>query len=395
MSETTYTTFTNTRKNYPADSAVLAILNERIARANRLLRKNGHPEITVEFGPIRQIVDPNFGRASDVFDFVTINGVNIVADGWSAIASLDHTYGELPIISKFPPARDTELPEQYAAATGNCDHCGRNARRSLTIVLRHDDGRWIQVGRQCVKDFLNVSFTHIASCWVSEDIFDDEDQWESCPPTYHTVEGFLRAAEIAYRMSGFVPSSSVESEPTRELAKRIVAGRCPEWKNEVRCGFDEIAATAKTMLEWAQSDQCTWDALKPAVLADRAGDRTYGILASVPHVWRKACERKAQNDAKRAESNHVGNVGDRITVTGVVTTARVIDTDYGASLRISITTEEGNIITTFGSGRTLWDAEIGDRVEMIGTVKKHSDDQFGRQTHLTRVRLSVLEAAES
>ena len=38
------------------------------------------------------------------------------------------------------------LPLKYRTAGPTCDHCGFNRNRKDTYVLRHDDGRYVQVG---------------------------------------------------------------------------------------------------------------------------------------------------------------------------------------------------------------------------------------------------------
>jgi hypothetical protein len=47
-----------------------------------------------------------------------------------------------------------ELPERFRTLGPVCEHCHLSRGRKETFIVRHEDGRMVQVGRQCLRDFL-------------------------------------------------------------------------------------------------------------------------------------------------------------------------------------------------------------------------------------------------
>jgi len=70
--------------------------------------------------------------------------------GWTFVAALQHLDGEN--IVRAVPAKPSR--EAFRFARPMCDHCKQLRRRNDTYVLRHDDGRIVQVGSTCIGDFL-------------------------------------------------------------------------------------------------------------------------------------------------------------------------------------------------------------------------------------------------
>jgi hypothetical protein len=92
-------------------------------------------------------------------------------------------------------------------------------------------------------------------------------------------------------------------------------------------------------------------------------------------------ERRAQ---ERAQSQHLGSVGERLTVTAKIVCERVRDGQWGASTWFLLKTPEGQVVTWQASGAFV--VEEGDTVTLKGTVKRHDEYQGTKQTVLTRCR---------
>lgn len=101
-------------------------------------------------------------------------------------------------------------------------------------------------------------------------------------------------------------------------------------------------------------------------------------------AWDSAIE----EDAERrylAGLRYIGNVGDRLTVEGTVTASFSIEGYYGDARRIvEITTDDGDIVKTIGTGETLWSVREDEQAAITGTVKRHEVYQDEKQTMLTR-----------
>ena len=88
-----------------------------------------------------------------------------------------------------------------------------------------------------------------------------------------------------------------------------------------------------------------------------------------------------------AVSEFIGSVGDKITVQVTVKRKVHIDGYYSSSTLYVFEDVEGNIITTYYSGKK-WKASPGDKGLIEGTVKKHELYNDVKQTVLNRVKFT-------
>ena len=93
-------------------------------------------------------------------------------------------------------------------------------------------------------------------------------------------------------------------------------------------------------------------------------------------------------DAKKAAapvrvSAHIGSVGDKVSVEGVVVRIQGVETMYGWTRLVVVDAPEGTV-KMFTTAKWTDDFNEGDRVVVSGTVKAHDEYQGHRQTMLTR-----------
>jgi len=78
------------------------------------------------------------------------------------------------------------------------------------------------------------------------------------------------------------------------------------------------------------------------------------------------------------------NTGDKVTVTGTVSVAKTIDTQYGASNLIVIETENKEAVKLFTTAQWAWDVDANQTITVTGTVKSFDEYEGRRQTQLAR-----------
>jgi len=117
-------------------------------------------------------------------------------------------------------------------------------------------------------------------------------------------------------------------------------------------------------------------------------------LEGIVHTWEE-CTR-AQRAAVFAEliaqtnaydsfrSNHIGNIGDKITFTGVIEMVKGFDGYYGTTWIHVIKDLIGNVIIYKGSKRL---ANKGEEINVAAKVKLHGDREGVKQTIVERPRL--------
>lgn len=108
-----------------------------------------------------------------------------------------------------------------------------------------------------------------------------------------------------------------------------------------------------------------------------------GIREFDQGMWRVI---DAKIEALKPESQYVGTVGEKITVTAVVGHTAWYDTQYGTTYIYNFTTLEGNLLVwKSGSGHRY---DEGDVVEITATVKEHSEYRGKKQTSLLRCKIT-------
>lgn len=400
-------------------------IEKKLAKLTKRLAKMGAPAPTVEFGPIVHIEYPE-STARDLgwsgppfpiptfpaFETVTVSGFEAKADGWTGVAVLDWTVNpDEAFVARFPGHEDEDdapaVSEELRTRGAVCDHCGRKRRRNNTIVFTHDDGRTIAVGTGCVLEYLGVDPRTILMLSDFVKSMDNDDAI-SVTPSMDPFEFVVLAAEIT-RHCGFVrsgePGSTKElttmigilgasSHADREFAKELAESM------DMERGREKAAAIAA----WLDEDETGSDFLRSARVAlngnpVEAGARHAGILAALPFSHDRHIGVVAEREAKRkaaaeanAASEFIGEIGDKLTVKGVVSFYNTYDGHYGTSARLSIVTATGNKVTTYGSGNTLFGWSTGDNVELTGKIKDHDDHaDFGKSTVLERVKVKELD----
>lgn len=376
-------------------------IQAKAAKIGKRLAKIGAPVPEVTFGPVKKVTEKDeFGReySYNVYETVTVTGVEAGFAGWTPVAVLDHRLSPTEaLISLFPTAIEagTGCPEKFRHRGSVCDHCGIKIRRNTTVVFHHEDGRWTQVGSTCILEFIGVDPATILWLVESPMTIDDDEEAGGSGGGHRYADPFYFlaiAAEFTARY-GFVPTRTDDyrATPTRIDVEGWMYAKDPH----EQYGFTDISAgeaTAKAIVEWlptaGQSE--FFQSARLAVAADKVIPRTAGLLAALPHVYSKAMADKIEAEIAPVipDSEFIGKVGEKLSFAGVCIKAMTFDGDYGARRLISVRNADGVIVSTFGSGQSLFNTEQGETVTITGTIKAHEDRGYGRQTMLIRAKVA-------
>lgn len=304
----------------------------------------------------------------------------------------------------------------------NCDHCHTNRFRSVTFFCEHEDGSMRQVGRTCLKDYTGISPTTAAMWAEVQDLVDRgvdciRSEWAAGGYTpMYGVLGILAHACDAIREFGY--RKSAEPNSTRDMViDRVRSSEEPSAEaldraaaiNDWLVGRSEKVAAEDAELRelwnlycaegddgderyWGRARQINnaWDAVSdlerncfPLVLSGYAKLSHIGRLAYMPVAYERYLERKAREEQRRegARSEHVGTVGQRITVkAATVVLLTSWDGYYWTTWLYKFVDESGNVFIWFASRPCS--AEDGATIK--ATVKEHSERDGVKQTIVTR-----------
>lgn len=306
----------------------------------------------------------------------------IKANGWTLRAKCEH--GDQGNIVSTIGEKPAELA--WFTAPARCDHCKTNRFRAVTYFVEREDGAIRQVGRGCLHEYTGIN-PATAALWAEvNDLmacdFDfDDESWRSCGlvPMYDATTVIAHAydaiKEFGYR-------KSEERESTKDLVvDRVFDGTAPT---------AEALTQAERIKAWLlgldlENDRWAGDLERNcrAMLLGGYVKRThFGWLAYLPIAYEKYMERAAA-ESEAQVSEHVGQVGERITVK--TTTAKLLtswDNDFGMTYLYKFTDEHGNVFIWYAS-RGI---EVKDGMTLKGTVKDHNERDGVKQTVITRCK---------
>lgn len=347
---------------------------------------------------------------------VRVWGKAPMIEGWRMIGVVTPVEGG-NLLTPSPLADEAALAP-YRKASLYCDHCQCTRRRKETFVLQStEDGRTIQVGRQCLKDFIGhadpKALLNAATVeWSLADLARDaeheswlEEELARGEPGAKLVD-YLAAVWEAIQSFGWVPSSAAgrEERATKIVAQEILAGG----KGQPKISPEAVAMAEATRAEalgyLTEKDESgralsNYEAnLQLALQGDvmTSPRRTMGIAASVYAYVNKArdrlfeAQRRAERESRQREaSQYFGTVGQRGTWLMDLTGLFYGEGDYGPWTLLKFETVEprfGDAAIWFASGVK---EEDRGTYTVVATVKRHEIDKRSGvpTTHLSRVKL--------
>lgn len=375
---------TITREQYEATLVEVAKVNARAAK------KGLSGEITFTGTPTTVIVKDELTGIERTYEMmhVVLSGNPLKYQGWTFAATLDWDENAGLIVRTAP---GIETVDRSSLVEGYCDHCKTNRYRKETYLLVHEDGRQVQVGSTCIKDFLGLQ---VGISWLDTEGIAagfGVGSWARDNGT----EYVLALAWALIKLDGYKPasaSSSTKGDVFQVLyPPKQITPEYREWAGRVRALAVEAVERAAEVRAFILSDDFSGDSeyvrnLKAIAAAEFVSDRNVGILVSAPQAWARHLERTLIREKKtEASSEWVGSVGDKVTVSGTIRGIRFIDGQWGTTVLYTIKTDNGDIIRWFASSEALGD-ETGVEVTIKATVKGHESFNGVKSTVVTRAK---------
>ena len=375
----------------------------KLESLNKRAAKLGCSPIKVEIlGEMKRIKDKKKGEV-DVFTCLTVEGEAPSYNGWTFVASIEHT--EAGNIIRTAPNKET--PTRFFDVHSVCEHCNTRRHRKETFVLQHEDGAFKQVGRNCLRDFLGHTGPEQYAKWF--DLLGElEEEARNCSEgggqSLYDLNVYMAFVVECITRFGWVSGSSAREQRNygryvETTADRAFRNMLPDETKEdkKRRDFDfpsdESYDKAKVIVEWARElkkrEELT-DYLHNLSIIARLGYVTWDthrLAASMANAYEmdlRNIEFKKKKEAEkeqRKRGGYVGEVGKREVFT--VTVQRIIpfENDFGIVKLHIMADEQGNNLVWYSSSKVL---EEGQTYKLKATVKEHKEYSGEKQTVLTR-----------
>lgn len=407
-------------QTYKVPEANLATLQVRIAKlARRCTRIKVQPPVLTVGAPIDIRIEDEINGARILRSFpVTINSVDRPKiDGFEFAAVISPVTDEdgkhLGNILRMVPGFEGQLPERYREATNHCDHCNTERRRLETFVIQNKYGLFMQVGRNCLANYLGLTNPHqlaeLAQILIdAEDLmgmsegegFGGQRVAERVP-----IDELLQLTASAIRQYGWLSNKSA-----REFEKTSTSSRVQEWifgGIKTREAFehpltitDEDRALATETEAWLEAITDTSNDylynLSLLAKATSVTGKNFGLVCSSINAYSRDKERAIRRNARiesDSKSQFVGTIGERITIeNAIVVYTTEFSSDFGVTHFYKMKSGD-NLFVYFSSTKMF---EQGETIpSMSARVKKHEarPDKYDplataiRQTVITRATL--------
>jgi len=318
--------------------------------------------------------------------------------GWSFVAALLHVDGE-NVVRSLP---DVDLPPAYRSRGPLCEHCNVRRIRHETFVLRHEDGRLLQVGMSCLRDFLGsddaLKLASDAECYAAARAIGEEGfAYGGGRASEVTLTDYLSYVAWSVRVQGWVSrrmiqEGSASGTTTAEKAWDFCTDKTARQKAKVEVSAEDVAL--------AEQSECWAEVLTDEEIARTQGDylhnvrvigctglvnvKTRGTAASMVVAYQHALVKERQRAALGPMLDaYTGVEGKRETFRVWLEHVSGYQGDRGYVTVLRFRTPEGACVVWRASSTDLERQDIGKTFDVTGKVK-HALYKGAKQTQLSR-----------
>lgn len=356
-------------------------------------------------------------RVEPWFDVqVSLNAPKI--EGHQLVARLEHL-SEGNVVYGVPGC-SVPVPVSARSAKPLCQHCLTIRRRNDTFVL-HDGSQYVQVGRNCIADYLRdpaaaerlLDWTAIVQSVTGA--IQESVSLHANGAGGRWYWAFNRVVALAIRYAdkfGWLSAKQAAEQERSSSASSLLSTLCttfnrPLWLADVQAeadaDVDNPESEANKVVRWIlevlanKPEVEVSDYESNLVVLAKSGavhSGQFALAASAFRAYRAAiAPRPAAKPAGQTgpTGQHLGEVGKRDVFTLECTDVKSLGVgDYGERFLIKFRDAAGNCVVWF-TGEGGFDAKFGETYTVKATVKEHGEFGGVRQTVVSRLAEYVPE----
>jgi len=351
--------------------------------------------------------------------YFTITGVAPKINGWRLVGRIMHVDEGIKLAVNIIKAVPGEtIPEKYREAAPTCEHCNSNRNRNDTFILQNaETGKYKQVGRNCLTDFLrssnisdNINLVDEEGSLIQFIEANEEDDYGFGGARFTpmvNIEKFVVYTMSASRLFGWVSKSKARidnSRPTVDIIWNALFGKSKYDLENNQAIRDNIRPddkeTAKKAIKWARELKNTsavntensgsdflWN-LSAACSNEVVLYSTSSIVAALPMAYNRNVIEPELNKKKSENQKIDYKIGDKIEKELTIIKNKPIQSQYGISVLHTMIDENGLLYKWFASNE---DIPVGTKIKIKGSIKDIGPDKYEKnQNVITLTRCKVL-----
>lgn len=342
-------------------------------------------------------------------------------ENWIVIAVLDHhEVGNVIhlVEGEWKPSAELALPSRFRTAKSFCEHCNTMRSRNKTVVIYNTQTKQFkQVGTTCLREYTGGIDAEAIAAFEeaikspeeflgvsgSSKFFIETKDYLSAVVATMSLYGFMskkKAAEINEEARYNNNVKGVEATCTRAVHLMTNNEKPNEMSNKWHNIYKskDTEAFVEDALEWIKSynePNDFMENLRVICSGSHIKVSDVGFAACLMDLYKRNLEYEKMRKQKEKENEmyrYYGEVGEKVTLNGKLACVTSYSTQFGIMYIYKMI--YNSAIFVWKTSKYLGIDDSGEEVNLVGTIKEHSEFRGVKQNMLVRCKVEIIKEGE-
>ena len=339
-------------------------------------------------------------------------------ENWIVIAVLDHheTGNVIHLVEgEWRPSAELALPSRFRTAKSFCEHCNTMRSRNKTVVIYNTQTKQFkQVGTTCLREYTGGIDAEAIAAFEeaikspeeflgvsgSSKFFIETKDYLSAVVATMSLYGFMskkKAAEINEEVRYNNNIKRVEATCTKAVHLMTNNEKPNEmsnkWHNIYKSKDTEVFV--EDALEWIKSynePNDFMENLRVICSGSHIKVSDVGFAACLMDLYKRHLEYEKTRKQKEKDNEmyrYYGEVGEKVTLNGRLACVTSYSTQFGVMFIYKMI--YNSAIFVWKTSKYLGIDDSGEEVNLVGTIKEHSEFRGVKQNMLVRCKVEIIK----
>lgn len=339
-------------------------------------------------------------------------------ENWIVIAVLDHhEVGNVIhlVEGEWKPSAELALPSRFRTAKSFCEHCNTMRSRNKTVVIYNTQTKQFkQVGTTCLREYTGGIDAEAIAAFEeaikspeeflgvsgSSKFFIETKDYLSAVVATMSLYGFMskkKAAEINEEVRYNNNVKRVEATCTKAVHLMTNNEKPNEMSNKWHNIYKskDTEAFVEDALEWIKSynePNDFMENLRVICSGSHIKVSDVGFAACLMDLYKRHLEHEKTRKQKEQENEmyrYYGEVGEKVTLNGRLACVTSYSTQFGVMFIYKMI--YNSAIFVWKTSKYLGIDDSGAEVNLVGTIKEHSEFRGVKQNMLVRCKVEIIK----